>query len=313
MGKRIGVVGCGRWGSKHLSALQQIAEQGSVDAIVACDVHRIALEQAKSMGFEVHDDPTNLVETFQLDAVIVATPNDSHFELGKRFLMEGVDVFLEKPLATTFDHASSLVSIAIQEGKILKSGFLLRFHPCIVDVKQQIRRGRIGAIQAIHYRKKSVRLDDGQSHALDSLAIHGVDLAEFLLDGQTPLRISEVTGSRRSARLTLEYPHQVEIRIDVGWDSEENIAEVEIIGADKSIRVSLQDHHQYSIGGDTHEPKEMEHQRTPLEGVLLDFLSGESPSIASSTGSILRTIKCIEQARMQLNALGRLNTRELKG
>ena len=51
----------------------------------------------------------------------------------------------------------------------------------------------------------------------------------------------------------------------------------------------------------------------PLEGVLLDFLCGKSLSIASSTGSILRTIKCIEQARSQLIASGCLNIRELKG
>ena len=311
--KRVGVVGCGRWGSKHLKALQRIAEDASIDSIVACDLDVATLERARSMGFEVHDDPETLVDLFQLNAVIIATPNDSHFDLGKRFLLKGVDVFLEKPLATTFGHASSLISIAIQEGRVLKSGFLLRFHPCVIDVKKQIRTGRIGAIQAIHYRKKTTRIWDGVSHALDSLAIHGVDLAEFLLDGQNPLRISEVIGFHNSTELTLEYPNQVEIHLDVGWDSKADVAELEIIGTNGRFLVSLQNHCQYSADFEKPETVFVECIHPPLEGVLIDFLCTMSSSIASSTGSILRTIKCIEQARLQLPISRYPNIRELKG
>ncbi len=311
--KRVGVVGCGRWGSKHLKALQRIAEDASIDSIVACDLDVATLERARSMGFEVHDDPETLVDLFQLNAVIIATPNDSHFDLGKRFLLKGVDVFLEKPLATTFGHASSLISIAIQEGRVLKSGFLLRFHPCVIDVKKQIRTGRIGAIQAIHYRKKTTRIWDGVSHALDSLAIHGVDLAEFLLDGQNPLRISEVIGFHKSTELTLEYPNQVEIHLDVGWDSKADVAELEIIGTNGRFLVSLQNHCQYSADFEKPETVFVECIHPPLEGVLIDFLCTMSSSIASSTGSILRTIKCIEQARLQLPISRYPNIRELKG
>ena len=310
--KRVGVVGCGRWGSKHLKALQRIAEDASIDSIVACDLDVAALERARSMGFEVHDDPETLVDLFQLNAVIIATPNDSHFDLGKRFLLKGVDVFLEKPLATTFGHASSLVSIAIQEGRVLKSGFLLRFHPCVIDVKKQIRTGRIGAIQAIHYRKKTTRIWDGVSHALDSLAIHGVDLAEFLLDGQNPLRISEVIGFHNSTELTLEYPNQVEIHLDVGWDSKADVAELEVIGQNGRIIVQLQQHGQYEIVDRQSRIEVVKSKHSPLEAVLLDFLEGDVTSMAASTGSILRTIKCVEQARLQLISSGYPKTRELK-
>ena len=140
-----------------------------------------------------------------------------------------VDVFLEKPIATTFDHASSLVSTSVHVGKTLKSGLLLRFHPCIVDARTQIRAGKIGAIQSIRYSKNVQRQGDDTAHALDTLAIHGIDLVEFLLDGQTPLRISEVVGSRTSCALTLEYPDQVEISIDVGWEAEADVAELEVM------------------------------------------------------------------------------------
>ncbi|MGB1985586.1 MAG: Gfo/Idh/MocA family protein [Candidatus Poseidoniaceae archaeon] len=310
MRKRVGVVGCGRWGAKHLIALQNMPDV--VDCIVACDLDEVVLKSVQSESIQVHNNPKTLVDKFDLDAVVVVTPNQTHYSLGKQFLSQGVDVFLEKPMATTFDHASVLASAAVQEGSALKSGFLLRFHPCIEDAKSKIHGGRIGAIQSIHYRKKTTRKDDGVSHSLDSLAIHGVDLAEYLLNDQTPLRISEVIGTRTQSQLTLEYPNQVEIHIDVGWNASTDISELEIMGTDGRILIQLQNHSDFIIENEKIKTVPVNSNRTPLEGVLHDFLINNSPSIASSTGSILRTIQCIEIARSQLVTSGRSDTRELK-
>ena len=312
MSQRVGVVGCGRWGSKHLRALECLAMEADIECIVACDVNPIALARVENNSIMLHNDPHTLVEQFNLDSVIVATPNETHYELGTMFLNKGVNVFLEKPIATTFDHASSLVSTSVHEGKTLKSGFLLRFHPCIIDARTQIRSGKIGAIQSIRYSKNVQRQGDESSHALDTLAIHGIDLAEFLLDGQTPLRISEVVGSRTSCALTLEYPNQVEICINVGWKFEADVAELEVVGRNGRILVQLQQHEHYEILKDHSTIQYVQPNHTPLEAVLLDFLRPDSASIAAPTGSILRTIKCVEQARLQLTAQGRSKTRELK-
>ncbi len=310
MGHRVGVIGCGRWGSKHLQALKTIKKDAHIEQIVACDIDTNALNAVT--GVELHDDPETLVGRFNLNAVVIATPNDTHYKLGLQFLTQGVDVFLEKPLATTFEHGSSLVSNSIQEGRILKSGFLLRFHPCVLDAHSRIRSGEIGAIQSVRYRKKTMRKGSPTSHALESLAIHGIDLAEFLLDGQTPLRISEVVGNRTNTELTLEYPNQVEIHVDVGWNAIAERSELEVLGVDGSFVIDLKNHIEYCIERDSSIKVTVESTHTPLEAVLLDFLSGNSASIAASTGSILRTIKCVEQARLKMVELGYSGTRELK-
>ena len=312
MPRRVGVLGCGRWGSKHLQSLRTLADEADIECIVACDVDVSALEFIQHQNVALHDNPQTIVEQFGLDAIIIATPNATHYELGMQFLSKGVDVFLEKPLATTFDHASSLVSASIQEGKVLKSGFLLRFHPCIIDARLHIRAGQIGAIQSIYYRKKTQRTGGGSSHVLDALAIHGLDLAEFLLDGQTPLRISEVLGTSTASKLTLEYPNQVEVSIDVGWGDASDVSELEVIGRDGRMLIELQVHHQYEIVNERSTIQFVDSKYTPLEAVLLDFLNGDSRSIAASAGAILRTIKYVEQARTKLPNSGRSETRELK-
>ena len=126
------------------------------------------------------------------------------------------------------------------------------------------------------------------------------------------MRISEVVGSRTSCVLTLEYPNQVEICIDVGWEAEAQVAELEVIGQNGSVLVQLQQHEQYEILTDQSTIESVGSEHTPLEAVLLDFLRLNSASLAAPTGSILRTIKCVELARLQLAAQGRSKTRELK-
>ena len=112
--------------------------------------------------------------------------------------------------------------------------------------------------------------------------------------------------------MTLEYPNQVEICIDVGWEAEADVAELEVIGRNGRILVHLQQHRQYEILKDQPSIKSVESNHTPLQSVLLDFLQSDTTSLAASTGTILRTIKCVEQARLQLAAQGRSKTRELK-
>ena len=86
MSQRVGVVGCGRWGSKHLRALECLAMEADIECIVACDVNPIALARVENNSIMLHNDPHTLVEQFNLDSVIVATPNETHYELGTMFL-----------------------------------------------------------------------------------------------------------------------------------------------------------------------------------------------------------------------------------
>ena len=139
---------------KHLQALLNIQTNFEIDCIVACDTNPSVLNSIQLTGIERHQHPETLVETFQLNAVIVATPDDSHYELGKQFLSQGVDVFGEKPLATTFDHASSLVSL----GSTLPRESIAREFRCICRWSFELQRRTLFYIhQAMFCRRISSR------------------------------------------------------------------------------------------------------------------------------------------------------------
>jgi predicted dehydrogenase len=311
---RVAVVGCGRWGSHHLTALRRLRYQLNIELIVACDNDKRITQSLRQAGYTVHEDAASLVDEHQLDAVIVATPNSTHYSLGKMFLEQEVHALVEKPLSVHHDSASSLVSISVEKGKVLKTGFLLRFHPCVQDLHSRIRLGELGAIERIEYKRLSTRDGDSDSNCLDSLAIHGLDIATLLLSEQSPMAISSVVGDERHSKLILEFPYQVEVEIEVGWGCKQNIAEFRLHGSNGIAIVRLNQHDSYSIIRDgNEEPVMVNSKQSPLDGQLIDFLTFDSKTTsAASTGSILRTIDCIEQARLKLASLGVKTARELK-
>ena len=314
MSLRVAVVGCGRWGSHHLTALRRLRYQLNIELIVACDNDKRITQSLRQAGYTVHEDAASLVDEHQLDAVIVATPNSTHYSLGKMFLEQEVHALVEKPLSVHHDSASSLVSISVEKGKVLKTGFLLRFHPCVQDLHSRIRSGELGAIERIEYKRLSTRDGDSDSNCLDSLAIHGLDIATLLLSEQSPMAISSVVGDERHSKLILEFPYQVEVEIEAGWGCQQNVALFRLHGSNGIAIVRLNQHDSYSIIRDgNEEPVMVNSKQSPLDGQLIDFLTFDSKTTsAASTGSILRTIDCIEQARLKLASLGVKTARELK-
>ena len=314
MSLRVAVVGCGRWGSHHLAALVRLQDQLNIEHIVACDNDHNVAQSLRLSGFCVHENVESLIDEHQIDAVIVATPNNTHYALGKMFLERGVHALVEKPLSVDHDLASSLVSISVEKGKSLKTGFLLRFHPCVQDLYSRIQRGEFGAIERIDYKRLSIREGVPDSNCLDSLAIHGLDIATLLLSEQSPMIMSSVVGDERYSKLILEFPYQVEVEIEVGWRQKEHIAEFHLHGSNGTAIVQLNKHDSYTIIRDGNEMSIFtESRHTPLDGQLVDFLSFDLKAThAASTGSILRTINWIEQARLELISLGVNTARELK-
>ena len=314
MSLRVAVVGCGRWGSRHLKTLERLQDQLDIEHIVACDNDKILAQSLRQAGYIVHDEAASLVDEHRLDAVIVATPNNTHYSLGKMFLEQGVHALVEKPLSLQHDSASSLVSISVENGRVLKTGFLLRFHPCVQDLHSRIRSGELGAIERIEYKRLTTRDGDPESNCLDSLAIHGLDIATLLLGEQSPKAISSVVGDERYSKLCLEFPYQVEVEIEVGWGRKQNVSEFQIHGSSGIAVVRLSEHGWYEIfRGKEAVSVVVDGDQAPLEGQLLDFLTFDSKTaIAASTGSILRTIDCIEQARLKLASQGVETSRELK-
>ncbi|MDA8402661.1 MAG: Gfo/Idh/MocA family oxidoreductase, partial [Desulfobacteraceae bacterium] len=131
---RAAVIGVGYLGKFHA---EKYAAMDNVELAGVVDSHRGRAEEiGRHVGVPAFDDYRNLFG--RVDAVSVAAPTPLHFEIGKAFLAQGVDVLMEKPITTTLEEADALIDIAEKTGRILQVGHLERFNPAVRAVKSLI-------------------------------------------------------------------------------------------------------------------------------------------------------------------------------
>ena len=133
---RIGVVGTGHLGSYHIQKYLKIPE--CVVVGVADVVEENARKAAAGCPCEVLTDCRALLG--KVDAVSIAVPTGAHHEVAAIFLGAGIDVLLEKPIATTLAEADELIALAEAKRRIFQIGFVERFNPAVTALRSVMGR-----------------------------------------------------------------------------------------------------------------------------------------------------------------------------
>jgi len=176
------VIGTGYWGSNHARVGAELAAGGEIDSVVLCDVDEERVtELAESYDVEYTTDYEELSE-LDVDAATIATPSPTHHAIATTLLRDGIDCLVEKPLALSSDEAWDIVDVAEAEGRSLGVGHIFRYHPALRDLKQRIDRGELGRIKYVNSSRFSFRIPRQTAGVLYSLAVHDVDISNYLLD-----------------------------------------------------------------------------------------------------------------------------------
>jgi predicted dehydrogenase len=118
----IGIAGCGYWGPKHIRVCSEIKEARLAHV---CDLDTAKLKQVRSQyPVETTTDFGVMLES-GVDAVIIATPVSTHFELAKRALLSDKHVLIEKPITSSSREALELIELAEKRKLVLWPGILL--------------------------------------------------------------------------------------------------------------------------------------------------------------------------------------------
>jgi UDP-N-acetylglucosamine 3-dehydrogenase len=140
----LGIIGCGRiTETVHLPVLRRLR---GVRVYAACDARddRLGLVQQAFGIPRLYRDWTELIEDRRVDAVLIATPGNSHRLLAAAALDNRRHVLVEKPFALTVADAEALVQKARDSSVVSMVGFNYRFHPLARQLKAIIERGAIG-------------------------------------------------------------------------------------------------------------------------------------------------------------------------
>jgi myo-inositol 2-dehydrogenase/D-chiro-inositol 1-dehydrogenase len=143
---KVGIVGLGRQGILHLNNCLKIDD---VKVVAAVDPSKKALQRAKEAGVKgLYTDLQELLKSSsKVDAVVISLPNFLHFESVKSALEEGLNVFIEKPLATTVEECREIVNLTEKSGRKLMVGHVMRFVDAMQRMKETIDKGSIGNLE----------------------------------------------------------------------------------------------------------------------------------------------------------------------
>jgi predicted dehydrogenase len=142
---KIAIVGCGKIADAHVSEIQKLS---SAEVVAVCDAEVLMAEQL-AVRFKIpryDDDFRRMLAETHPDVVHITTPPASHLPLARQALEAGCHVFVEKPLAPTFDDCRKIVDAAVAAGKKLTIGHIYSFDPATVKLRKMVADGVLGEI-----------------------------------------------------------------------------------------------------------------------------------------------------------------------
>src|SRR5713226_9774944 len=232
---RVAVVGVGYWG-KNL--VRNFHELGALEALCDADPPAEATCRSRYEGVKFEADYTKLLSDPSVEAVALATPAVTHYEMVKAALEAGKDVLVEKPLATDVKHGEELVKQAEAKGRILMVGHILRYHPAILKLKQLVKDGVLGKINYLYSNRLNIGKIRTEENILWSFAPHDISVMLSLLN-EMPTRVTcqgNAYLNRGIPDVTLshfEFPSGVQAHIFVSWLHPIKEQRLVIVGSEK--------------------------------------------------------------------------------
>ena len=176
---RLAQVGLGQWGKNLARNFDQLAE-----LVWLCDIdaeRRAEAAQAyrSAQATSSFDD---VLADDSVDAVVVATPVPTHFELARRALEAGKHVFVEKPPAMRGAEMEELCELAEEHDRVLMPGHLLLYHPGVQKLKEIVDSGELGEVLYVYGNRQNLGTFRTNENALWSLGVHDLSVLLYLME-----------------------------------------------------------------------------------------------------------------------------------
>jgi predicted dehydrogenase len=240
MAQEIGtaVVGYGYWGP---NLARNVAECSGLALRALCDADpaRLALFAQRHPEARAVSDLGQLLEDPAIEAVVLATPPQTHHALARQVLEAGRHVLVEKPLATCLSDAHELAHIAQESERLLMPGHTFVYSPAVNAVRELIQGGVVGDVHFI----TSSRMNLGKYHAngvLCDLAPHdlsillhwlGESVVEVAASGSSVLRV----GVPETAFITLALAGGQTANVQISWLAPRKVRQMIVVGSQRMV------------------------------------------------------------------------------
>jgi predicted dehydrogenase len=328
----IGVIGYGYWGPNLVRNFSN-SDDSRVVAVSDLDPAKLSLSKRRHPGVEITSDFKEVLSNPQVDAVAIATPVHTHFELALAALRAGKHVFVEKPLAPTADQVRHLIDEADRRGLTLMVDHTFLYTPAVQKIRELLRRGDLGDVYYYDSTRSSLGLFQSDVNVIWDLAVHDISIIQHILEEEA-VAVSatgscHVNGSPENmAHITLFFASRCVAHVSVNWLSPIKVRQTFVGGSkkmivyddleptekikvyDKGITLDApsQDAHQFRIGyraGDMWAPhiSTKEALQTEVEHFVDCVRTGAQPISNGQSG--LRVIEVLEAASRSIAEHGK--------
>lgn len=233
------VVGYGYWGP---NLARNIAESRNLRLLALCDRDPAALKLFARRHPEaraVSELDAVLVDP-DVEAVVIATPPQSHHALVRRALQAGKHVLVEKPLATRLRDAYDLADVAAAEDRVLMPGHTFIYSPAVNAVRDLIRDGVVGDVHFVTSSRMNLGKYNGDGVVWD-LAPHDLSILLYWL--QQPLVEVAASGSSvlrqgvpETAFITLTFEHGQTANVQISWLAPRKLRQMIVVGSQRMVQ-----------------------------------------------------------------------------
>jgi predicted dehydrogenase len=236
----IGVIGYGYWGP---NLVRNFAEEPGAQMKMVSDLQPERLSRARTRypGITTTTDHRELIANPDVDAVVIATPVSTHFELAMQALQAGKHVLVEKPLTSTAEQCMRLIEEAVKRQRLLMVDHTFVYTSAVRKIKELVDDGRLGQL----YYYDSVRINLGlfqhDVNVLWDLAVHDLSIMNYVL-GTQPIAVAatgmaHVPGKLEDvAYLTCFFDHNLIAHFHVNWLAPVKMRRT-LIGGDRQMIV----------------------------------------------------------------------------
>lgn len=232
----IGIVGSGYWGPKHIRVCHELRE---VTPTSVCDLDETRLEQVQMQYPNIHGftDYEKFLED-NMDAVIIATPVNTHYQLAKDALLKGKHVLIEKPMTSSSQDALDLIQIAEKQNLVLMAGHTYEYHPAVDFLRDLVDNGELGDIYSIDASRLNLGLFRTDVNVIWDLAPHDISIILSLMK-EDPVAVCargthHVDGRTHDiAYLEIMFPSGAMGHVHVSWLHPRKIRQTTIVGSQK--------------------------------------------------------------------------------
>jgi len=237
---QIGVIGYGYWGPNIVRNFFGTAD---------CDVYKVADARMERLhvlsrlfpSINTVPDAMDIINDPLVDAVVVATPVNSHFALAKKALEHGKHVLIEKPMTSSVAEADELIELALSKGLTLMADHTFLYTGAVAKMKELVDNMSIGKPSYFDSTRINLGLFQADVNVLWDLAPHDISILTYLIT-ELPVSINAtgISHTRNSieniAYLTVNYQSDFIAHFNCSWSSPVKVRQT-LIGGDKKMIV----------------------------------------------------------------------------